>query len=327
MVASEATSSIYIFGGYINSYCTKELWEYNTERNFWKAIKTAEGPSARANHAAVMWSSKEKEEKMVIIGGINANIERLSDVWVFSVKEKVWKEVAFAVGDLQITPRSEHSAIVYNDDVIVFGGRTNDLIEVNDTLAFNMDSLKWKVMSEACLKPSVDKQYSPMRDSPASKTGNTLKPNDISFTNVAVNENPSNSPNASPVRAKAQSPRMFSPLGKGKASPPKMKANEIESSLEERKLMTPVTSAMLRSVVISAGEKALEPYMQTMKKRKRFTGIHFSKVADEAECCAKGRLPCARSGHSASLYKKCVVIFGGDRKQVALNDIYLYELN
>jgi len=321
MVKSESTSNIYIFGGHINCRCTNELWEYDTNKNSWQIIKTSEGPSRRANHIAVMINDQD----MVIIGGINENIERLNDVWTFSIKEKVWKEIKFDPEDLMLTPRSEHSAIVYNDDIIIFGGRTKDLIEVNDVLVFNMSSPKWKVMSKVCLKPSADKFHSIMGDSPTDKMTNSLKPADINSTNIAINENLSS--NVSPVRVKVQSPRMSSPMGRHKVSLPKLKAGEIESSLEERKLMTPTTSTMLRSVVISAGEKALEPYTQVMKKRKRFTGIHFNKMEKEAEHCARGRLPCARSGHSGILYKNYMVIFGGDRKQVALNDIYLYKLN
>lgn len=43
------------------------------------------------------------DQEIVIIGGINENIERLNDVWIFSVKEKAWTEVKFGVEDLTLT--------------------------------------------------------------------------------------------------------------------------------------------------------------------------------------------------------------------------------
>ena len=40
-----------------------------------------------------------------------------------------------------------------------------------------------------------------------------------------------------------------------------------------------------------------------------------------------GHRPCARDGHSASIYKGRIVIFGGDRHKMSFNDIYLFNLD
>ena len=74
-------SCIYVFGGYVNNQCTNELWAFNTDRNFWKKINNEFSPPARANHSAVMWTDTENNlETMIILGGINDNLERFKDV-------------------------------------------------------------------------------------------------------------------------------------------------------------------------------------------------------------------------------------------------------
>jgi hypothetical protein len=41
----------------------------------------------------------------------------------------------------------------------------------------------------------------------------------------------------------------------------------------------------------------------------------------------RGRVPHSRDGHSANLYKDYMIIFGGDRYQMAFNDVYFYTIN
>jgi hypothetical protein len=333
MVKSDVNNNIYVFGGYIESRCTNELWIFNADRNFWKQITSEAAPLPRANHTADMWTDSEANiETIVIIGGVNENLERLNDLWLYSVKENTWKEVKYLPEDIVLSPRSEHSSVMYNNELVVFGGRDQGLKELNDVMVLNLSSMKWKISSAPCLKPTQDKTFSQgLRDSPKLKC--MSKMSDGSFATVVNNEAQKSispishgygSPQRSPQRARdARSPT--NPKAKTKGPPPKLKAVEIERALENKKLLTPTTSSMLHSVVIHAGEKSLEPYMQSMRKRKRFTGLYATKV-QENEFCVRGRVPCGRSGHSADVYNNYMVIFGGDRGQVAMNDIYLYDL-
>ena len=136
------------------------------------------------------------------------------------------------------------------------------------------------------------------------------------------------SPKTTLAKRDTLSPTIRSPSPNSKTRkliPPKLKAVEIENALEELKMLTPTTSSMLRSVVVQVGEKSLESYNQLMKRRKRLLGMN--QMTGDPELCSRGRVPCARSGHSADIYKNYMIIFGGDRGQMALNDIYIYELN
>ena len=324
MVKSDLTSSLFVFGGYIDSRCTNELWTFNTDRNFWKKLNIDPCPSPRANHSASMWISDEgNTETIVIIGGINENLERLNDIWLFSVKELTWTPVMFGTKDIMLPPRSEHTSVICDNDLIVFGGRDSDMRECNDVMVLNLVNRKWRVSTEACLKPTMDKSLC-HNAKDITKLRVISKLSDASFGAIANNDQKSSSPNRtiSPQRTIDGSP---SPIAKHKVKkpPPKLKAADIENALEEMKLLTPTTAAMLHSAVVHVGERSLESYMQTMKKRKRFSGLYNFKLG-ENDSCIRGRIPCARSGHSANLYGKYMIIFGGDRSQVALNDIYIY---
>lgn len=333
MVKSDINGNIYVFGGYIESRCTNELWVYNTDRNFWKKITSENSPPARANHSAEMWTNSESNvETIVVVGGINESLERLNDIWLYSIKENNWKKVHFSPEDPLLSPRSEHSSVIFNSHLLAFAGRDSSMKELNDVMALDLTTFKWHVSSELCLKPSLDKTLVPnTKESPKLKAMSKIS--EGSFGAAAGNEmqkglSPTShgySPQRSPHRAKDG--RTPSPTKtKIKGPPPKLKAVDIETALEEKKLLTPTTSSMLHSVVVHAGEKALEPYILSTKKRKKFTGINPNKVGGENDYCARGRLPCGRSGHTANIYNNYMIIFGGDRGQVALNDIYLYEL-
>ena len=329
MTISQLTSTIYIFGGYSKSLCNNELWAFNIDRGFWQKLNCDPCPPPRANHTAVMLESSDNET-MIIIGGINDNLVSLNDVWLYSVKSSQWTPVRFKPEDLLILPRSEHTAVIHENSLIVFGGRGQNSKELNDIMALNLSSLKWSVESNSCFKPSLDRSFTMGLREP-SKMLTLTKISDTGFE-AAANAEIEKSP--SPVSHLSSSPKKDSksPLTKSpanmrsrnKAGPLKLKAVDIENKLEEMKLLTPTTSSMLHSIVMNAGEKSLELYMQTMKRRKKLGATYVGTT--EGEICVKGRIPCARSGHSADIYGNYMIVFGGDRGQMALNDIYIYEL-
>ncbi len=335
-----ADGQIYVFGGYIEGRCTDEMWRFDPTNSQWKRLETRLAPTPRANHTATMWHSKSGEV-MLVMGGVTQNIDRLNDLWMYRIEANAWEEVKFSLGpgSVMASPRSEHSAVLYHDHLVVFGGRSSALKELNDVMILNLNTMKWAIGSELCLHPLPDKSFSMgLRESPSPGKSVASKGVDSTFTAVAGAEaqrKPA-SPQSSSSKGKEPSPRSPSPNSpsplhhkRKKASPPKLRAAEIESALEELKILTPTTSSMLHSVVMYAGEKALEPYFQSMKRRKRLSGLFsLSKQLESDEgYCVRGRVPCARSGQTAEVYDNFMIIFAGDRSQVALNDVYLYDLS
>lgn len=344
-MARAENNCIYVFGGYIEGRCTNELWELEPEKLTWKKLGSTARltPAPRANHSSICWHCKAKNDDVVVIfGGVSQTLERLDELWLYYVNSESWEEVKHTLGAIWPTQRSEHSAAIYNDKMLIFGGRGEAMKELNDLMILDLPTMKWSVASNLCLKPLPDKAFavSTSKESPGLNKSNITKIGDCSFSIVANSE--ATKRNASPA-ARGLSPQLSvskqrdaktsSPINmkRKKKSPPKIRVSEIESALEELKILTPTTSSMLHSVVMHVGEKALEPYLQAAKRRRKISGMTalMKQIvgAEETELAARGRIPCARSGHSVDIVEKQMIIFGGDRAQVALNDMYLFDLS
>jgi hypothetical protein len=330
---------LYVYGGYVGGKTVDELWTFAPKTNLWTKIQpnsTAPAtPGARTNHAAVMWHYGDSDV-MVVIGGTTESFDRLNDVWLYHVSRNVWEPMkSQSPMPVTLPARSEHSATLYNNQVIVFGGRDVWGKELNDVMVLDLLQGDWSLGSELCLKPSPDKSFVLASREPSSVDKSPgVKGQEGSFGLAAQQiqlMKPNMSMKVSPERVpKRTGSAIKSPRNRRRrnASPPKLCVAEIESALEAMKVLTPTTSAMLNSVVMKAGEKSLA-LVAPGSRQKRRSGGAFSLIKQiemDNEYCVRGRVPCARSGHSAELSGYYMIVFAGDRTKVALNDIYLYEL-
>jgi len=78
---------------------------------------------------------------MWIYGG-NVGGERVGDIYKFIFNENKW-EIVKSFSKANPLPRAGHSAVVYKDSMIVFGGKDEDNNKLNDLWEFNMASLVW----------------------------------------------------------------------------------------------------------------------------------------------------------------------------------------
>ena len=82
------------------------------------------------------------KNKMYIFGGHNHQNKRMSDMWAYDLINMIWEEVADN-SLFKILPRSGHTAAVYQNYMIVFGGMLSVTKEVDDTCAFNFLTKEW----------------------------------------------------------------------------------------------------------------------------------------------------------------------------------------
>jgi hypothetical protein len=265
---------------------------------------------------------------MLVIGGCGQSMERVEDMWLYNMLKQNWEEVVVPSGPTAVALqlRSEHSGLSYQNNVVIFGGRSSAMKELNDVMIFHTTQKSWVLASENCLRPTADKSFV-LKEASSPGKSPTSKVADGSF-----------SPEASAVRLEKQSRASGIKEGgsptsprrsKRKNGPPKMiSVAELESAFEGLGLLTPTTSTILNSTVMKAGERCLEPYLQVVRKRKRTSLLYTASRPTDTDdsYCLRGRIPCARSGHSAELFQHYMIIFGGDRSQFALNDIYVYDL-
>jgi N-acetylneuraminic acid mutarotase len=90
---------------------------------------------------------------MVIFGGfINSN-EKVNDIYRYYIKENKWEKVLLLGGSEVPVPRSGHSAIIYKDSMIIFGGKDSDNNRLNDIWEFNFLTYTWRYF------PTLDSPY------------------------------------------------------------------------------------------------------------------------------------------------------------------------
>ena len=66
----------------------------------------------------------------------------MSDLWAYDLINMIWEEIVDN-SLFKILPRSGHSASVYQNHMIVFGGMLSVTKEVDDTCAFNFLTKEW----------------------------------------------------------------------------------------------------------------------------------------------------------------------------------------
>lgn len=79
---------------------------------------------------------------MLIFGGF-VNGERVNDIYRYYFKENKWEKVQ-NLGEQSPSPRAGHSAIIYGDSMIIFGGTDEEKDKLNDTWEFNLTNNQWR---------------------------------------------------------------------------------------------------------------------------------------------------------------------------------------
>ena len=94
------------------------------------------------------------EDSMYIFGGKDEENNKLNDLWCFVFSTYEWKLVEPSSMNF-MTPsiRSGHSACLYRDYMVVFGGIHEVTKELNDLCLFDLKSLKWVQFFEELNSP------------------------------------------------------------------------------------------------------------------------------------------------------------------------------
>ncbi|ORE09229.1 galactose oxidase [Rhizopus microsporus var. microsporus] len=134
----EHNQSLYAFGG--GGHVTDDLRYLDLSTMCWKALHNVQGkpPSRRYGHTATKW-----KDSVIIVGGCTDNQEYCNDVYIFNLKTQTWHRPT-TVGT--ITNRHLHSAVVFEDKLIVFGGfsKTTDCTYVLDEMCIlDLHTMTW----------------------------------------------------------------------------------------------------------------------------------------------------------------------------------------
>jgi N-acetylneuraminic acid mutarotase len=206
-----------VFGGFAVGQRVSSVYSLNLNNEKWKLAHTTSGPRSRSNHSAVVY-----KEHMFTFGGTNDEGEKMNDMWKLDLRTYAWEELRTS-GDVP-SSRSGHSAVMFNDLMIVFGGMKDITKETNDMYTFNIESNTWVLCQfEHQIRDPVSNEQleefkksrispnklkvDPSNRSPSRKSTNEVSPNKI------LKKSENNSPDA------VSGPKKRKTLYDGPASP------------------------------------------------------------------------------------------------------------
>jgi N-acetylneuraminic acid mutarotase len=95
-------------------------------------------PRSRDDHTAVVYDGS-----MVVFGGFVEGSERTNEIYRYYFRDNRWERI-LVLGKMQPVPRAGHSAVVYGDTMLVFGGRDDENNKLNDLWSFNFTTYQWE---------------------------------------------------------------------------------------------------------------------------------------------------------------------------------------
>ena len=309
-----SSEKVLVFGGYVGSRKSNKLYTFTLTDNTWKEIKAkGSSPSPRSDHSAVIF-----EGKMIIFGGINADGEKLEDLWILDTAQETWKNIPAAM-DIWPRPRSGHIATMHNGLMYMFGGTLNIMQETNDFFTFNPKDEKWDIVHAAEKMISEEERTSPI-------TALKVK---------RIND-----------EAKKKQRGESSPMDKGYSTVIKLRQDKgkADSSLSPKFSMSSTSpmsgrktymkrSTGLDNIKIDLDDEVSSPIVAVMRNSIVMKAISSDKkktdhdiYSAEGSKLMVGKFPCGRDGHAGGVYNDKLYVFGGDRCQMAYNDFFAFPL-
>lgn len=144
---------VYLFGGRHEDRRLNDLYSLNLPRLQWTEIKVmGDVPVGRSWHTFTPLSDK----RICLYGGYTTDCKTLDDLWYFNAVSSQWAQISLN----NRMPRLWHTAVcTSNDDVLVFGGCSNDILS-NATTVHTNEILVIRLYPDSLLRLCLDVIYS-----------------------------------------------------------------------------------------------------------------------------------------------------------------------
>ena len=325
---------IIIFGGNISGSKSNLMFLFDIKLKSWKKLWFTDGPWARSWHSAVIYSNC-----LYIFGGKDQDWNKLDDFWKFDINKQTWIEIQ----KLNETPlkRSGHSAIIYKNFMIIFGGIYELTQELNDMHAYDFNNNQWITLhiETENLSPhggeTIDRKTfiksntsASLPKAPESKLSSAIKDNIDSKTKFGLSmkitdkSKRTRQSNLTKVSGRMSITKLEKLINK--------KRVDQEHKKEDILLTSPTSLSMKNSFLIKTVGKSFDNYYHLYKKKKTIT----SKIEDDMKHVMEknkgkieGKVPKPRDGHTWIIHdNRYMIVFGGDRHHVPFNDIFSLDL-
>jgi len=110
--------------------------------------KPADQPCPRTGHSAIIHKEEKDGECLFIFGGKNDDNEKLNDLWKFQLSSGTWNQIKCDDEESLPSPRSGHSASMYEGRMLIFAGIFEITKELNDAFVFDFATQKWTCLFE-----------------------------------------------------------------------------------------------------------------------------------------------------------------------------------
>mmetsp|Transcript_1270 Transcript_1270/g.1378 ORF Transcript_1270/g.1378 Transcript_1270/m.1378 type:complete len:250 (-) Transcript_1270:1256-2005(-) len=135
-----------------------DTWGWDIEKERFFQVPSSFPGEKRKGHSAVAYSDSDGDH-MVVFGGRHNSKRYYNDVWQLSRKRSgkwEWKKLAdndphADTNQAKPTPRNHHTAVYYQGDMIVYGGRSDHSLYKNHEgiWRFSLTTLTWKRVDTA----------------------------------------------------------------------------------------------------------------------------------------------------------------------------------
>ena len=125
------------------------MLRFSFEKHTWEEltpVKESPEPIPRAGHSAVI-----REGKMYVFGGKDDDNEKLKDFWCFDLESRIWTQLDCS--EASIASRSGHSASIYKDSMIIFGGIHEVTKELDDMAVYDFKKGEWNHLFKEYVAP------------------------------------------------------------------------------------------------------------------------------------------------------------------------------
>lgn len=169
-----------IFGGFSpDGERSNDLYRYYFKDNKWEKISVLglDAPCPRAGHSSLIFG-----DSMVIFGGRDYESNKLNDIWIFNFSTYQWEPININDEESKPLPRSGHTACLYKDMMLIFGGMYEVTKELDDMMLFDFRNKRWITFFEEMSSPVKYKKSQGSPDgSPTSKYSGPLNKRNESF--------------------------------------------------------------------------------------------------------------------------------------------------
>ncbi len=277
---------IYIFGGFSKGQQLNDLFFFNPES---KSLKKIELSDKSNNPSKRINSSIEVYQNFIyLFGGKDSDGKYLNDLWRFDIKSNKWEEIVQSDKTLYPKGRSGHTLTLYNGDLYIFAGKSGNIHENNDFWKFNLKKNCFEIVQDNLLE-----QHTETKSNEQATGRISIHPNNVKKP-IVVN------------------------AAQEKLNKEKQAAQERKNKLFEEYLFScfPPASVMNASNIyeMDCDNFSFKKVMATLVNKSNEN--NFVSIV--------GKVPLPRDGHTALVYRKFLVVFGGDRNRFPFNDLYTF---